>query len=325
MALSDNERYTLKLKALRMLYNDNFSQTEIAEALNISRVTLNKLLEEAKNDGMVRIDVIDIRNTGRNLSAEIELYKRFNLRNVILTDCTDLDEEKTNLKIAKVAAEVFDRYITNDFSIGVTWGRTTKNVATMISERQNLRNVTVYSLVGTTCDSTDAIQSSVVAQIIAQKLHGSVKIVTAPFLCSNAKLCKELKNEAQISYVLNSVKSNDINIVGIGRSPERGMKSLNTLPLNEEEINELADANAVGDIGGNFFDINGKPCKANINNRIVTISLDDLRKHNLVMGVGGGKGKARAILGALRGGFIDVLVTDVETAGRVLELCEEND
>ena len=148
MALSDNERYTMKLKALKMLYQDNYSQTEIAQALNISRVTLNKLIEEAKKDGMVRVDIIDIRDTGKNFSVEIELYKRFNLKNVVITDCTGLDEDQTNMRIARNAADIFDRYISNNMSIGVTWGRTMKTMGTMISERQNLKNIVIYSMVG---------------------------------------------------------------------------------------------------------------------------------------------------------------------------------
>ena len=323
MALSDSERYTMKLKALKMLYQDNYSQTEIAKALNISRVTLNKLIEEAKKDGMLRIDVVDIRESGKNFSTEIELYRRFNLKNVVITDCTGLDEEKTNTRIARNAADIFDRYINNDMSIGVTWGRTIKIMGTMISERQSLRNITVYSMVGGVSNVSTAIQSPTVAQAFANKLHGELYIVTAPFLCSTAKLCSELKKEEQVSKVLNSVKTNDINIVGIGSSPEKNQKTLNVLPLGENEIKEVYEAGAVGDIGGNFYDINGNPCKANLNSRIVTIRLEDLKNHHMVIGVGGGKGKEKSVLGALRGGFIDILVTDLETAERVLELADK--
>ncbi len=323
MALSDNERYTMKLKALKMLYQDNYSQTEIAQALNISRVTLNKLIEEAKKDGMVRVDIIDIRDTGKNFSVEIELYKRFNLKNVVITDCTGLDEDQTNMRIARNAADIFDRYISNNMSIGVTWGRTMKTMGTMISERQNLKNIVINSMVGGVSNVTTAIQSPTVAQAFANKLHGELYVVTAPFICSSAKLCAEIKKETQVHSVLESAKTNDINIVGIGASPEKGQKTLNVLPFNEEEIKEIYEAGAVGDIGGNFYDINGKPCKANINNRIVTISLEDLREHQMVIGVGGGKGKEKAVYGALKGGLINVLVTDLQTAKKVLELADK--
>ena len=320
MAISDNTRYSLKLKALKMLYNGNYSHTEIAKSLNISRVTLNKLLEEAKKDGMVRIEVVDVRNTGNNFSTEIELCKKFKLKNVVLTDCSGLDEETTNAKIARNAAEIFDRYIGNKMSVGLTWGSTIKAMTSMVSERQNLNGITVYSMVGATENSNISFQPTIIAQKLAEKLHATLKINTAPFLCSSASLCKQLKNEPHIAKVLKTANTNDINIVGIGKTPSIGLKTPNGTTYNQKTIEELRECGAVGDIGGIYFDINGKICKTDINNRAVSINLNDLKKHDMVIGVGGGKGKERSILGALRGGFIDVLVTDLQTANRVLEL-----
>lgn len=325
MALSDKTRYNLKLKALKMLYNDNCTLSEIASALNISRVTLNKLIEEAKSDGMVRIEVVDVRNTGKNFSTEIELYKKFNLKNVILTDCSGLDVEGTNAKIARNAAEVLDRYITSKMTIGTTWGNTIKNITTMVSERQNLKGVTVCSLVGATNNPNISFQPTIVAQKLAEKLHATLKINTAPFLCSSASLCSQLKKEPHIASILNSVSTNDINLVGIGTTPDYGLTSPDGMPYTQKTIDELKAAGAVGDIGGVFYDIEGKTCKVNFNSRIVTINLNDLKKHNMVIAAAGGKGKEKAILGALKGGFIDILITDLQTANRVLDLYEEKE
>ncbi|MGB9679321.1 MAG: sugar-binding domain-containing protein, partial [Thermoanaerobacteraceae bacterium] len=86
------------------------------------------------------------------------------------------------------------------------------------------------------------------------------------------------------------------------------------------EINELNKVAAVGDICSRFFDINGNPCKKiEINDRIIGITLEQLKKINKVIGIAGGKNKIQAIRSVLKGGYINILVTDSFIAEELLK------
>lgn len=84
------------------------------------------------------------------------------------------------------------------------------------------------------------------------------------------------------------------------------------------------DAEAAGDICGNFFTITGELCNTTLKNRIISIDIRDLPEHKRVIGVGGGEKKVRSILGALTGHYLHALITDVQTAEKVLELADNN-
>ena len=86
MPIREHDRYYLKLKALDYLYNKNYTQTEISKRLNVSRVTLAKLLDEAKAEGMIKIEIVDVRNMQWMLQMEEELKNRFRLKDVLLVD-----------------------------------------------------------------------------------------------------------------------------------------------------------------------------------------------------------------------------------------------
>ena len=69
-----------------------------------------------------------------------------------------------------------------------------------------------------------------------------------------------------------------------------------------------------------FFNIKGEKVDCDLHKRIVAFPIEDLRKMQNVIGLAGGKDKVEAILGAIHGGFIKILITDEETAKSVLNL-----
>ena len=82
MSISQEHRYYLKLKALYYLYEKGYTQTEIAKRLNISRVTLGRLLDEAKAEGMIKFEIVDIRGTMKILQLEERLRQKFGLQDI---------------------------------------------------------------------------------------------------------------------------------------------------------------------------------------------------------------------------------------------------
>ena len=321
MPIQEDARYYLKLKALEYYYNKNYTQTEIAKKLNISRVTLAKLLDEAKVEGMIKIEIVDIRNMKCLLEIEERLKQRFALRDVLLVDGDKLTEGEVTQRIASKGAEYFQLVLRSGMKIGVTWGRTLNAMVNRLEVNRRIRDLAVYTLVGSSSSNVN-FQPNVLAQNLLNKYSGSLHILTAPFICGSPQLCSDIKAEPQIAKILQDSGSADITVVGLGEAPIEGEWSLGDYPFNRADIEELLACGAVGDICGNFFDIHGELCNTSIKPRIVSIDIRTLPQHKLVVGVGGGPKKVKSVFGALNGGYLDVLITDLQTAMGVLSLKE---
>ena len=318
MALSEEQRYYLKLKALYYYYENGYTQTEISKMLNISRVTLGRLMDEEKKEGMVKIEIVDIRGSMETLQLEEQIRNHFDLLDVKLVDSSNLiSNAEINQRIAAAASEYFEQIIKSNLKIGITWGRTLNMMVEHLRTNKSVNGLEILTLLGGTSQSP-SFQPNILAQRLIEKYNGQIRIITAPFICQSDELCAAMKNDPAISSVLEASKSVDITLVGIGEEPVKDSESLSDYPFDKATINELVSAGAVGDICGNFFDIEGVLCDTSIKNRIVSINPHDLINHKKVIGIGGGPGKIRSILGALNGHYLQVLISDTETAKAML-------
>ena len=322
MSISQEHRYYLKLKALYYLYEEGCTQTEIAKRLNISRVTLGRLLDEAKQEGMIKFEIVDVRGEMKILQLEEKLRKKFGLKDIKLVDCRNVDEDAIAKKIASEAANYFEQLIHSDMKIGLTWGRTLSNMIEDLAPDKSVKNILVCTLVGGASQSVE-FQPNVLAQHLIDKYNGNANILTAPFMCQSRELCAAIKKEPSIAAILDAAPNLDVTLVGIGEEPIRDADHLSDYPFDKAVINELVDADAAGDICGNFFDIHGNLCNTLLRDRIVSIDIQELPNHKQVIGVGGGKKKIRSILGALNGHYLHTLITDMQTAEKVLKMAEK--
>ena len=318
MSFTQEQRYYLKLKALYYLYENGYTQTEIAKRLNISRVTLGKLLDEARKEGMIKFEIVDIHGAMETLQLEEQLRSQFDLQDVKLVDCSNITgEENINRRIAYEGALYFDQIIKSGMKIGITWGRTLNLMMDQLTANKAVTDIEVYTLLGGASQNS-TFQPNIIAQKLINKYNGRTNIINAPFMCRTDELCAAIKNEPAIASVLEASHDLDVTLVGIGKGPEYGVEKLADYPFSKDVIKELNDVKAVGDICGNFFDINGKICRTSLNNRIISINISDLLNHKKVIGVGGGKEKTGSITGALNGHYLHVLITDTDTARQIL-------
>ncbi len=317
MSFTEDQRYYLKLKALSCLYDEGLSKTEIAKNLNISRVTLGKLLEEAKAEGMIKYEIVDVRGKMKLVQTEKEMCSNFGLRDIKLVDTGQADEETAIKRIAAEGAAYVSQILRSNMRIGLTWGRTLSSMIHELKPDSHITDLTVYTLVGGASTSSN-FQPNLLAQQFISKYNGQAVVITAPFMCQHEALCTEIKKEPSIAHILRASRDVDITLVGIGEEPEKDAERLSDYPFDRKMIQQLVKANAVGDICGNFFDINGNLCDTPLRNCIVSIDIRELLSHKWVVGIGRGPKKIRSILGALNGGYLDVLITDLETAEQVL-------
>ena len=201
MSFTEEQRYYLKLKALYSLYEEGLSKTEIAKDLRISRVTLGKLLEEAKAEGMIKYEIVDVRGQMKLIQAEREMRENFGLRDIRLVETGQADEETAVKRIAAEGAAYVSQILRSNMRIGLTWGRTLSNMIQELKPDPQITDLTVYTLVGGASTSSN-FQPNLLAQQLINKYNGQAIVMTAPFMCQREELCTEIKKEPSIAHIL---------------------------------------------------------------------------------------------------------------------------
>lgn len=319
MALNPEERYYIKLKAAYLYYYEDLTQKEVADKLHVSRPTLNKLLKEARNEGMVKIEIYDHRNVSHLVELENKLCAKFGLKDVKLVDCYTEDIAIIKERISKAAAAYFDNIIKSGMSVGVGWGRTLENMANYITPVKNIVRTEFVTLLGGSGNLDFQIHANGLTERIAQQYQLSIThLIYAPIFSSDESLSSALLKDANIQKVMKKMNDLDLAIIGI----DGDLTSSTTLMTNsipQEYLDKLKQENAVGNICARFYDINGNICVKELNDRLISIPLEVLKKTPLIMAVAGGKSKVKSLVGAARGGYYNILVTDENTAKSMLE------
>ncbi|HWR24403.1 MAG TPA: sugar-binding transcriptional regulator, partial [Feifaniaceae bacterium] len=310
MSISSDQRYALKLKAAYYLYEKDYTQVQVAEMLGISRVTLGRLIQEAKEEGIIHIEIVDVRNTASNTSLESEVKERFRLLDVRVVDCPDDDPKELMKRLGRAGARLFEQYVRNNMKIGCAWGRTLEYLVDSLAENKHVINLQIVTLLGGAGISFSEMQPNIMAQKLLDKYSGRGYVINAPCFCRTMELKDALMAEPHIQDVLNRAASTDVCLIGIGGMPEIGGNGL----YETDAVNELIEKGAVGDVCANYFNRDGEICDTNIARRTITIDPNILKDIKRVIAVAGGENKGDSVLGALRGGYVNTLVTDVKTA-----------
>jgi DNA-binding transcriptional regulator LsrR (DeoR family) len=111
----------------------------------------------------------------------------------------------------------------------------------------------------------------------------------------------------------------DIAFVGIGAPIADSVLIRDGSILSHKELELLLKKGAVGDIALRFFDSHGQPVRSEVDERVIGITLEQLKCIRRVVGIAGGPEKYPSILGALRGKLINVLITDSIMAEKLLQ------
>jgi deoxyribonucleoside regulator len=300
-----------------LYYDQNKTQQEIANITGITRSAISRALDEAREIGIVQITV----NYPWRTDSELEnaLQAKFNLKDVKVLKSGGKSDTDIFRGLGKLAAEYFSSVVTNHSVIGISWGTLLYQTIRAI-ERQSLPDVEVLQLVGGTGAEKGSTIGPLLAPMMAGRLDCDCRFMNAPMITQKVEITDLLMQEPVIRETLERAKDIDIALVGIGALDLSIYNPYRLGYITAEEVSEMCAAGAVGDICGYHYSLDGKVLDLDINRRIVHVSLDVLRNIDKVIGIAGGLIKAKAILGALSGELITVLVTDEVAAQEVLRL-----
>lgn len=310
-----NEKRQL-VKVSSLYYKDGMTQAEIANKLGVSRPVISKLLQKAKDEGIVNIYIKD--ESVRTVELEQKLEKYFGLSDVIVVPNNGLTSEMAKRAIGQAGANYISRNMKGVKGIGISWGTT---LAYLIQEYPYERrdDINVVPLEGGMGVKDVEIHANQLANEFAKKINGYCTYLYAPAIVENEELKERLMALQDIETVLENGRNVDMALISIG-NPYKSSTLMKLGYLQETDLSNLRKMGVVGDIGFRFFDGDGRQINDSLNSRVIGITLEELKKINKVIAFVEGEGKAESLLGALRGQFIDVLIIDELIADAILKM-----
>ncbi len=312
-----SDRASLLADVAEMYYLEEKGQAEIARVIGMTRSMVSRLLTEAREKGVLEVRIHRVLSFDHEL--ETRLMQQFALKGTQVVLVGKPSNEYTLKYLGTAGAQLLKRYLASGLILGLSWGTSVSSVVGEIEIKEPLR-AKIVQLVGALGARNTEYDGHTLVQRLAEKLGGEGYYLNAPFLCPNPQTAASLRKTGSVQETLNLGKKAKVALVGIGSAePEYSSYYLaGYVPL--KDLEKLQQGGAIGDVCGIHFDIHGKDCCTDFCERSVTIHKKDLLKIPVRIGIAGGKGKAEPVLGALRGGYINVLVTDAMTARQVLDL-----
>lgn len=305
-------------KISSLYYHQNLSQLEIANRLNLSRPKVSRLLKEARERGIVKITVVYSDESYVDLEAQIE--KRYDLKEVIVVNVDKTsylnNDQVLKSQIGNIAANYLHRVISSGEIIGVAWGTTLQAMVESL-QPQPIENLHVVQLLGGVGMPEAKAHAADLSRRIAQLFYGKLTLLPAPGIVSNKESKKVFLADESVQSAINLFPSVSKAVVGIGALSTNSV--LDNGVISKKIYKELIEKGAVGDISLRFFNKYGEKVESSLEEKLIGISLPEIKKVDNVIAIAGGNQKFEAILGALRSGYINVLITDSITAKRLIE------
>lgn len=311
----EHEKLNKVIEAAKLYYLLDYTQSDIAKKLGISRPTVSRLLQMAKREGIVQIKIRDQFENVEILSSNLE--QKFSLKKAIVVPIPEYEDHVIKNHLGEKTARYLEEIVKDGDIIGVTWGTTIYNVAVELREK-SVKDVKVVQLKGGVSHSEKHTYASEILYLFGRAFNTTPINLPLPAIVDHIVVKQAMEADRHIKKVLEDGKQSSIAVFTCG--PVEKNSLLFQLGYFTDEELEMINSEAVGDICSRFFDENGDVCIDSLNERTLGLPLSNFKEKEFSILVAGGPKKINAIHGALKGKHANVLVTDEFTAQLLLDL-----
>lgn len=297
----------LMAKAAWYYYFQDMTQQQISDRLGISRIRVIRLLERARQTGMIQFSLR--RGNEERLIVEKKLMETYGLEDVFVIPAS-VDPSQTNENIAEAASMYINERLHEGSVINIGYGDTPSRI---------LNNLATTAEQTITCVSLTGGVSYYLPNARSNVFNARLHLIPAPLLASSKEMADAIRQESSVSEISRMITLAQLTVVGIG-SMDSGATIFRSGILNSNDLLYLSMQGAKGDVLSHFVDENGKLIQSPIEERLIATSMEVLSQLHNVIGVAAGPVKAEAIRAVLKGGILDTLITDADTAEAILAL-----
>lgn len=307
----------LLAEVARLYYEQNMTQEDIAKRLFISRSGISRLIKQAREQGVVEITIHYPYDRVRTL--EYEFFNRFHIDEIRIVDTGDRPSPADFTAVAKLAASYINSLLSDESILGLTWGKSIMGAVHELRPSRYLPKMHVTQMTGS-IESTDPITDGPdLVRHVAEKYGCRYHYLMVPFSVENEIVRDSLVKRPSVIETMTIAENATILCTGIVSNKHWGKY------MKPEELAQLETAGAIGYAAGYYFDPQGRIIDLpQFYNRIICASRSIFTKVNYRIAVIADAVKALAVLGALRGGLINSLVTSSKVAAKIIELDDNN-
>jgi DNA-binding transcriptional regulator LsrR (DeoR family) len=312
----------LLVKVSKLYYEENLNQDKIVERLHLSRPKVSRLLQRARNVGIVQINVVT--PDGIMSALESRLEACFNLQEAIVVEARPSDPQSVvSRQLGITAASFLGRSLGDNDLIGISWGTTLHHMVTALQPIET-KNVHVVQIIGGLGQPEAEVHATDLCRRLSHTLGARLTLLPVPGIVNNLRTKEAFLSDSYVQRAVELFPKLDVAFVGIGSPTPDSVVMKDGSIIDNHELEELLSHGAVGDIALRYFDCYGRPIRSDVDSRVIGIDLEQLTSVKRVVGVAGGHDKTTAILGALRGKLVDVLITDSITGQKILDMADLN-
>ncbi len=296
----------------RRFYLDGRSKTEIADEFGMSRFKVARLLDDARESGLVRIE---IRHQGEiDVDLSVRLRDRFALQHAIVVDTPDDDAPSLRDHLGRAAAQLLAEVITPQDVLGLAWARA---VSAMARALPPLPRTPVVQLTGAMSLPGGPDTSVDLVREVASASGGTAHVFYAPFTVADAATARALRQQPEVARAFAQLPAVTKAVAGIGLWAPGLSVLYDALP--DDDRDALQDLGVCADVSGVFLSGDGEPVVTELSERMIGISAEEMQAIPEVIAIPYGVAKAQAVRAALRSGMVGGIVTHTALAHAVLE------
>ncbi len=310
-----SDRRQLLQAVARLYYIENVSQSEIADQFFMSKSSVSRLINEACKTGCVQFVISGFPNT--NSFLQKELIRRFSLKDaLVLSPVSELSKEIGD-EVASLTACYLDSILRPDSVIGITRGRMIRSMIESLCPLRELpvHVVQLFGLINTSHNDDGELE---LVRNFAKAYNGSYHHLFAPFLAKDRQNKELISALPAVASALQYADQASIVVSPLSRADFDSPNSLWKQYLSGEVIRRLQEKEAVGLFCGHYYDKQGRFIQSELLDLMISIDIRHIIQKEYVIGFAAGPEKTPAILGALNGSLINVLITDEKTALKLL-------
>lgn len=306
----------LRVRVAWLYFMEGLTQADIASKLGITRLRANRLLGEARESGLVNIQV-NARLSGC-VALERELIAETGVKDAVIVP-TPADPEQIAPVLGRATADYLARHLDENRvrALGIGWGATLRETVRHLHSA-NLPELSVNSMMGGLTYGSE-LNTFEIASEFARRVNAQCNYLAAPIYAGSPRSRDTILEQDVFRETFQRLSGIDMALMSVGDLSRRSLLIRYGLP-RDVTVDSLRGAGAIGDIMGTFLDARGQPVRHAVNKRVIAMPIEMLRKVSTVIVASGGLNKAAILAGVLRARFCSVLVCDEATARAALGL-----
>ena len=312
-----DERKKLLAKLAYLYYVEDKSQSQIAAETGIYRTTVSRMLAEAKKEGVVKIEIENFDT--RLFRLENYIKQKYGLKAIeIIPNLVDEPRESLEKRLVQASAVMLRNLIEDGMTVGFSWGKSLRLMVEQVGTKR-LDGVQFYPLAGGPSHIHARYHVNTLIYSMASKFHGECHFINASVIQENSEVTEGILSSKYFEDLKASWRCLDVAAVGIGGYADSKNPQWFDM-LTSNDFKKLESEHAVGEVCCRFFDQEGIPVYPELQERTISITLEELREVPNTISLAYGDQKAKALLSVLKANYINHLVTDEATILKVLEL-----